>query len=101
MGFVYATIDLINGVDLLDARRHMIREDEIRRMSVRMECDVVGWVEIKFGNRRANCDAHVLPGNSEPLLGAIPMEIMDVVIEMKRQELVVNTLHPEGAMHRI
>jgi hypothetical protein len=61
MGFVYATIDLINGVDLLDARRHMIREDEIRRMSVRMECDVVSWVEIKFGNPRANCDAHVLP----------------------------------------
>jgi len=65
------------------------------------ECDVVGPIEVRFANRRASCDAHVLPGNSEPLLGAIPMEQMDVVIEMKRQELVVNPLHPEGAVLRI
>ncbi|MBS1659452.1 MAG: hypothetical protein JST68_00230 [Bacteroidetes bacterium] len=66
-----------------------------------VECDVVGPVEVRFANRRATCSAIVLPGSSEPLLGSIPMEAMDVLIEMKRQELVVNPLHPDCASHRV
>jgi hypothetical protein len=38
--------------------------------------DVVGPIEVRFANRRAVCSAFVLPGDSEPLLGAIPMEEM-------------------------
>lgn len=45
-----------------------------------VECDVVGPVEIKFKNRRSSVYAMVLPGDSEPLLGAIPLEEMDVLI---------------------
>lgn len=59
-----------------------------------VECDVVAPVEIRFKNRRSNCSAMVLPGNSEPLLGAIPMEEMDVLIHPLRQELIVNPEHP-------
>jgi clan AA aspartic protease len=69
--------------------------------------DVVGPIEVRFANRRAVCSAFVLPGDSEPLLGAIPMEEMDVLINPKRQELVVNPEHPyyavlkmKGAMRR-
>ena len=40
----------------------------------------------------------VLPGSSEPLLGAIPMEEMDVLIPPLRQELVVNPDHPDMAV---
>jgi hypothetical protein len=40
----------------------------------------------------------VLPGDSEPLLGAIPMEDMDVVINPLRQELTVNPESPDIAM---
>ncbi|MDA1048951.1 MAG: retropepsin-like aspartic protease [Planctomycetota bacterium] len=36
--------------------------------------DVVGPVEIRFENRRSMLDAVVLPGNAEPLLGAMPMQ---------------------------
>jgi hypothetical protein len=36
----------------------------------------------------------VLPGNSEPLLGAIPLEDMDVLVHPSRQELIVNPEHP-------
>ena len=36
----------------------------------------------------------VLKGDSEPLLGAIPMEEMDVLIHPRRQELIVNPDHP-------
>jgi clan AA aspartic protease len=66
-----------------------------------VECDVVGPVDVKFANRSATCNAFVLPGDSEPLLGAIPLEELDVVIHSKRQELVVNPLHPEGAVLRL
>lgn len=60
--------------------------------------DVVGPIDIKFANRLATCNAFVLPGDSEPLLGAIPMEEMDVLIHPKRQELVVNPEHPNYAV---
>lgn len=138
MGHVYAEIELINSHDLIDARRHYIGEEEIRRMKVTMmadsgaymmaineniqaylelpfqykqpfhlvddrtvECDVVGPVDVRFANRRALCNAIVLPGGSEPLLGAIPMEEMDVLIHPSRDELVVNPAHPEGAVLRL
>ena len=56
--------------------------------------DVVGPIEIRFENRRANVDAIVLPGESEVLLGAIPMEDLDVSINPKEQKLVVNPESP-------
>ena len=59
-----------------------------------VECDVVSPVEIRFKNRRSSCSAMVLPGDSEPLLGAIPLEDMDVLIHPLRQELIVNPDHP-------
>jgi hypothetical protein len=36
----------------------------------------------------------VLKGDAEPLLGAIPMEEMDVLVHPRRQELIVNPEHP-------
>jgi clan AA aspartic protease len=61
-------------------------------------CDVVAPVEIRFKNRRSSCSAMVLPGNAEPLLGAIPMEDMDVLVHPLRQELIVNPEHPDYAL---
>jgi clan AA aspartic protease len=66
-----------------------------------VEYDVVGPIDVRFANRRAVCSAFVLPGDSQPLLGAIPMEEMDVVILPKRQELVVNPQHPDYAVLRM
>ena len=63
-----------------------------------VEYDVVGPVNVKFANRKATCSAFVLPGDSEPLLGAIPMEEMDVLIHPLRQELIVNPEHPNYAV---
>ena len=63
-----------------------------------VEYDVVGPINVKFANRKATCNAFVLPGDSEPLLGAIPMEEMDVIIHPLRQELIVNPEHPNYAV---
>jgi clan AA aspartic protease len=58
------------------------------------EYEVAGNVEVRFGNRATTCRAMVLPGDSEPLFGAIPMEDMDLIIHPQRQELLVNPEHP-------
>jgi len=131
MGLVYADIELINGYDLEQATRHIIGEEEVKRMTINMlvdtgsymlainesiqeqlqfrvidkkkaqladgrilECDVVTNVELRFKNRSTSCRAMVLPGDCEPLLGAIPLEDMDVLIHPLRQELIVNPVHP-------
>lgn len=49
-------------------------------------------VEIAFANRRYVTEAVVL-GN-EALLGVIPLEAMDLVVDPRLQKLVVNPQHP-------
>jgi clan AA aspartic protease len=55
---------------------------------------IVGPVEVRFANRRSSVDAMVLPGDAEPLLGAIPMEDMDVLVDTQQRRLIVNPEHP-------
>lgn len=49
-------------------------------------------VEIAFENRTYVTEAVVL-GN-EPLLGVIPLEAMDLVVDSRQQILIVNPQHP-------
>jgi clan AA aspartic protease len=65
------------------------------------EFEVVGPVVLKFKNRRTVCNAFVLQGNNEPLLGAIPMEDLDVIIHPQRQEMIVNPEHPNYAQMKL
>ncbi len=65
------------------------------------EFDVVGPVEVRFKNRGTSCRAMVLSGSSEPLLGSIPLEDMDVLIHPQRQELIVNPDHPNFAQMKV
>ncbi|MFP5039785.1 hypothetical protein [Parasediminibacterium sp. JCM 36343] len=55
---------------------------------------VVGPIELKFKNRPTLCEAMVLAGDNEILLGAITMEGMDVLLHPLRLELIVNPDHP-------
>jgi len=60
----------------------------------RKECEIAGPVILRFKNRRTTCDALVLPGATEVLLGAIPLEGLDVVLDAKTQQLTVHPLRP-------
>ncbi len=60
--------------------------------------EVVGPVEIHFENRSTTARAVVLPGAEEPLLGSIPLEDLDVIIDPKQQRLIVNPKSPDIAM---
>lgn len=52
----------------------------------------VGPVEVRFKDRRAFVGAMVM--GDEPLMGAIPMEDMDLVVIPATRELVYNPLSP-------
>jgi predicted aspartyl protease len=67
-----------------------------------VSCDFVGPIELRFKNRVVDCaGAVVLPGSAEPLLGLLPLEEMDVIIDPNRNELIVNPDHPDYALNRI
>ena len=65
------------------------------------KCDYVGPVFIYFENRIASCLALVLPGADEILLGVIPLEEMDVIIDPITQKLAVHPDRPYGAQMRV
>jgi len=125
MGTVYADITLKNVVDEGNARNGLIREDEVRSITVKAVVDtgastivineeqrqklglakikerrarladgnrVPCWrteaVNIYWEDRGCSCDAVVIPQAGKVLLGAIPLEGMDLIIHPKTQELV-------------
>jgi clan AA aspartic protease len=61
---------------------------------IQTRLEIVGPVDVKFENRSTTCRAMVLPGDAEVLLGSIPMEDMDVLIDPKQQRLIVNPESP-------
>ena len=76
------------GLSVVDSAQAELADGSIKQV------DIVGPVEIRFKNRRCSVDAAVLPGEAEVLLGAIPMEDMDVLINPKSQKLIVNPENP-------
>jgi clan AA aspartic protease len=62
-------------------------------------CTVVGPLEVWWKDRRATCDALVLPHAGEILLGAIPLESMDIIIDPRAGELVGR--HGDQIIHRL
>jgi clan AA aspartic protease len=59
--------------------------------------EVVGPVEVRFQNRRTSVEALVVPNSRTVLLGAMPMEGMDVLVDPKRERLIVNPESPNVA----
>jgi len=76
------------GLRVIEKRKAQLADGSVN------EYVFVGPIEVKFKNRRCSVDAVVLPGDNEPLLGAIPMEDMDVLIHPQRQEQIVKPEHP-------
>lgn len=69
-------------VSLADGRRHLV--------------PYVGPLQVQFANRR--CFTGALVMGDEALLGAVPMEDLDVLIDPRRQQLVVNPESPNIAV---
>lgn len=65
----------------------------------RIDVPVVAPIRIEFANRSCTTDAYVF--GDEPLIGVIPMEAMDCIIEPKTQRLIVNPKNPDRAVIRV
>jgi len=55
-----------------------------------LEVEIVGPVQVRFEDRVTIVIALVLPETEEVLLGAIPLEGLDVIIDPLRERLLVN-----------
>jgi len=62
------------------------------------EYPMAGPLEIRWKNRRFTCDALVLPDAPDILLGAYPLEGMDLTINPQRELVGV---HGDIVMHRV
>lgn len=63
-----------------------------------LECDVVGPVKVRFGDRASIGSAIAMPGKAQTQLGALQMEEMDLVIDPLAQKLIPNPRSPDRAM---
>ena len=63
--------------------------------------DVASPVRLRFKDRDCITDAFVLPGDEEPLLGAVPMELMDLVVIPAENKLDYNPNHPDGPLYSL
>jgi clan AA aspartic protease len=62
------------------------------------EFPMAGPLEIRWKNRRFVCEALVMPDAPDILLGAIPLEGMDLTVNPKRELVGV---HGDREMHRV
>ncbi|MDR1257156.1 MAG: aspartyl protease family protein [Spirochaetaceae bacterium] len=55
---------------------------------VKVPSQITEYVEVRWKNRKTACEAVVLPGEEDVLLGAYPLEGLDLMIHPKTQEVV-------------
>lgn len=73
---------------------------EITRRRVRMadgtvvELSVVD-VLVEILGRKGSCEAFVLPPGATPLIGQVPLEILDLIVDPKSRDLAVNPASPD------
>jgi clan AA aspartic protease len=63
------------------------------------ECSIVGPVEVWWKDSRFLQEALMLPASKEILLGAIPLEAMDLIIDPRQGEIV--GAHGNQIIHRL
>ena len=125
MGAVFEEITIKNAYDCDDCRQGLIKEEDIRSVTVTskvdtgaselvinekmceklgldtieerkarvadgrwVDCKYTDGVEIHWKDRWVLCGAMVIPGAVNVLLGAVPLEMMDLIVHPFKEELV-------------
>lgn len=76
--------DEVEALGLREIRKAVVRYADERKE----ERSVAGPVTIRVDSRAATVDGIVGPPNSEPLLGDVVLEIMDVLVDPLQQKLI-------------
>jgi len=80
---------------------------EIRRKKARVadgravEFAVVTGLRLAIFGREMTCDALVAPVGMPVLIGQIPLEALDLIVDPKSQEARPNAAHPDGPVYEI
>ena len=89
-----------------------IPDDVARRLGLRFagtrnvryangQRDAIPWVEgvrVEILGREMTCDAFVVPAGATALIGQIPLEALDLIVDPKNRELRVNPESPESPL---
>ena len=78
------------GLEIIDHRSSQLAD------GTRLNLPVAGSIEVRYEGRFCTTNALVLPEDTEPLLGAIPMEEMDLWINPAHN--LLTAVHPEGPL---
>ncbi|MFH1097020.1 MAG: aspartyl protease family protein [Candidatus Desantisbacteria bacterium] len=82
--------DLVEALGLEIIRKAVVTYADERKE----ERNIAGVVSVRIGNRQMNTDCIVGPPNSEPLVGQIIMEVMDLIVDCSEQTLKVRPESP-------
>lgn len=58
----------------------------------------VGGLRIEILGREMTCDALVLPRGATPLIGQIPLEALDLIVDPKSRDVSVNPASPDAPL---
>lgn len=87
-------------VEALELRK--VREVKVRYANNKVETKpIYGVVTIELKGRSANLDVLVEEKGSQPLIGQVLLELLDLVIEHKTRKLIPNPASPEMPMMEI
>lgn len=76
--------DLVEALGLREVGKVIVTYADERKE----ERPLAGIVAVRVGNRTARMDCVVGPPNSEPLLGQVVLETMDLLVDCTQQKLV-------------
>ena len=82
-------------LEIIGSQSFELADGEIKKF------DVAEPVEIRFKNRTTSCNPIVLPGNTEMILGCIPLEDMDVLIDPRREVMELPPDRPYMAKKKL
>jgi len=87
-------------VDALGLRK--VREVKVRYANNKVEMrPIYGVVTIELKGRSANLDVLVEEKGSQPLIGQVLLELLDLIVEPKTRKLIPNPASPEMPMMEI
>ena len=90
----------MNIVEELGLRK--MREVKVRYANNKVEKKpIYGVVNIELKGRSANIDVLVEENGSQPLIGQVLLELLDLIVEPKTRKLIPNPASPEMPMMEI
>ena len=89
--------DIVNALGL-----RKVREVKVRYANNKVETrPIYGVVTIELKGRSANLDVLVEEKGSQPLIGQVLLELLDLIVEPKTRKLIPNPASPEMPMMEI